>query len=965
MTITQTIGVLVILVICPILGMIPLIDWLTYALSGKELSKLGTGNISVSAAFYHGGKVAGILAVLSEAGKGIVAVEIARIYFPLGSTWEIIALIALVMGRYWGGKGAGATNVTWGIVFHNPPGALLIALIGGVSFTIWREKKVGRISILILMVVVLSAQKISDPNYIFMTCILAGLMIWIYDHMADDLDLNPEQVNSESSKMFNFFRGDKSVLSLNDNLSAQQVGNKAANLSLLKRWGYNVPDGWVIKVGDDLTKLVSFLNPSTRNLLVVRSSAFEEDTVNASAAGIYESFLHISNPQELEQAVFDCFSSYDSSIALDYRQQKQQKEQGIAVIIQKQVNAIYSGVAFSRDPINQLDDCVCIEAVSGLCRQVVSGEVTPEQYRVIFPDLTLEGEGNTPSSVILQVANIAREIEQVCQGVPQDIEWSYDGETLWLLQTRPITNLQPLWTRKIAAEVIPGVIRPLTWSVNKPLTCGVWGEIFTIVLGKKSQGLDFTQTATLHYHRAYFNATLLGNIFLLMGLPPESLEFLTRGSKFTKPPLKSTLINLPGLWRLLQKEFNLYSDFTADNDRYFTPILDDLKDNQEKLDSCNNQQLFAEINQILECLKKVTFYNILAPLSFSLRQAIFQVEPANLDYQNSPEVASVNELEKIAIDALHLLSSQELANIEPHNYAALFTYLAESTEGQSVLTRLEKWLDDYGYLSAVGTDISVPRWREEKKNMKIMFTNFLRKNKKEIDKNNYHNYSCKEKIFYFIVQKRLYLKGEVNRVYSQLLAHLRYHFLTLEKNFITTHSIESEGDIFFLRFREIDQYIKGEKSSLELQQMITTRKLQWQESNSIEQIPYLIYGNAPQIDFNLSCTTVTSKDMISGIPASVGIVEGKIKVVTNLTQAVNINSDNIIVVPYTDSGWSTILAQAGGLIAEVGGKLSHGAIIAREYKIPAVMDVHNATKIFEDGQLVRLNGAKGTVEILS
>ena len=144
MDMTQAFGVFIILVFCPILGMIPLIDWLTYASTGKQLHKLGTGNISVSAAFYHGGKVAGILGVLSEAAKGIIAVLLTRIYFPLGSGWEILALIALVMGRYWATKGAGTTNVTWGIFVHNPVAALLTAIIGGISFTLWREKQAGR-----------------------------------------------------------------------------------------------------------------------------------------------------------------------------------------------------------------------------------------------------------------------------------------------------------------------------------------------------------------------------------------------------------------------------------------------------------------------------------------------------------------------------------------------------------------------------------------------------------------------------------------------------------------------------------------------------------------------------------------------------------------------------------------------------------------------------------------------------
>ena len=136
-----------------------------------------------------------------------------------------------------------------------------------------------------------------------------------------------------------------------------------------------------------------------------------------------------------------------------------------------------------------------------------------------------------------------------------------------------ITTLLPIWTRKIAAEVIPGVIHPLTWSINLPLTCGMWGEIFTIVLGEKTSDLDFNQMATLHYSRAYFNASFLGEIFLEMGLPPESLEFLTRGAKMSKPPLASTWENLPGLTKLLQREISLEKEFKQDYRQKFIPGL--------------------------------------------------------------------------------------------------------------------------------------------------------------------------------------------------------------------------------------------------------------------------------------------------------------------------------------------------------------------------------------------------------
>ncbi|MBE9020357.1 glycerol-3-phosphate acyltransferase, partial [Chroococcidiopsidales cyanobacterium LEGE 13417] len=96
----QVWGVLAIFILCPCLGGLPLIAWITRTLTGRRLERMGTGNISVSAAFYHGGKLAGILAVLSEALKGIAAVLLARAFFPTQPAWELIALIALVMGRY-------------------------------------------------------------------------------------------------------------------------------------------------------------------------------------------------------------------------------------------------------------------------------------------------------------------------------------------------------------------------------------------------------------------------------------------------------------------------------------------------------------------------------------------------------------------------------------------------------------------------------------------------------------------------------------------------------------------------------------------------------------------------------------------------------------------------------------------------------------------------------------------------
>ena len=580
MTLNHVWGALLIFILCPLLGGLPLIDWIVRSLTKQKLSTLGTGNISVSAAFYHGGQLAGILAVLSEASKGIFSVLLARAFFASGSPWEIVALIALVMGRYWFAKGAGTTNVFWGMMTHDWQATILTTLIGGISFTIFRERTSGRLVVLVLLGVILSLRHFSIPGYLPIIWALIALMAGIFQKIPDDLDLSEQSSNRESRRLFRFFRGENHLLSLEQSLKSTKVGGKAANLSQLKRWGYCVPAGWVLPPGDDVAAILGQFDPTPEQPLIVRSSAIGEDSSTISAAGQYTSVLNVISREGLREAILTCQTSYNRPAAVQYRQDRQQQDIAIAVLIQRQIKGLISGVAFSRDPVNPSSQAVVIEALPGEATQVVSGQITPQRFSVIPETDTIQSpitETTIPDFLIHQVAQIARELENRFQGIPQDIEWTYDGEDLWLLQSRPITNLQPIWTRKIAAEVIPGTIRPLTWSINRPLTCGVWGEIFSLVLGKRAADLDFSETATLHWQHAYFNATLLGDIFLLMGLPKESLEFLTRGSKFTRPPIATTLRNLPGLWRLWQRERRLPQDFARDQHRYFMPLLQCLR----------------------------------------------------------------------------------------------------------------------------------------------------------------------------------------------------------------------------------------------------------------------------------------------------------------------------------------------------------------------------------------------------
>ncbi|MEO1297682.1 MAG: glycerol-3-phosphate acyltransferase [Cyanobacteria bacterium J06636_16] len=665
LTLNHVWGALLIFTLCPLLGALPLTGWIVRLVAGKNLAAIGTGNVGVSAAFYHGGTIAGVLSVLAEAGKGIGAVLLARRYFLDDPVWEVVALIALVMGRYWGAKGAGTTNVTWGFIVHDWLTSGFTFLISFIGFTIFREKRQGRLLVLILLPV-LTALRHADGTRTLAVACLSGLIAWIYQKMPDDLEMSATEARVDSQRMFKFFRGDRALLSLDTPLPVAKAGNKGATLSQLKHWGYPVPRGYVLPAGDDPAMLLAITSPSAEQPVIVRSSAVGEDTPEASAAGQYTSILDVTTQEALALAITRCFNSYNNPNAARYRQDRGLPEDGMAVIVQQQIEGIYSGVAFSRDPITRAGDAVVIEALPGGASQVVSGQQTPESYRVFvqaddlpddvseseswqIPDaltLTVEGTGAVPSRLLEQVAFLARHLEERYQGMPQDIEWSFDGDRLWLLQSRPITTLYPLWTRKIAAEVIPGLIRPLTWSINRPLTCGVWGDIFTLVLGKRTRGLDFEATATLHHSRAYFNASLLGDIFLRMGLPPESLEFLTRGAKFSKPPLNATFRNIPGLLRLARREWRLGQDFERDRTQQFDPLLQKIQ--YTPTASLPPEAILSRIEEILAALQRATYYSILAPLSLAIRQAIFKVPDAVLDASQNPEVASLNELNQLA-----------------------------------------------------------------------------------------------------------------------------------------------------------------------------------------------------------------------------------------------------------------------------------------------------------------------------
>ncbi len=734
------------------------------------------------------------------------------------------------------------------------------------------------------------------------------------------------------------------LITLAQTLDPARYGNKAANLSQIKRAGLAVPEGWVCAVDQALEPFATQI-PLTQTV-IVRSSAPGEDSLSASAAGQYVTVPDIQDRVALTKALRVVRQAAQNPNAQQYRQNQGQQSQGMALLVQVQIRGVISGVLFTRSPLNGRD--LVIEALAGGAEQIVAGTATPEQFFLNRTDDTRTGTCPLPPEVLEQLIRWAGQIERLFKDVPQDIEWTWDGSQLWILQSRTITTLMPIWTRTIAAEVIPGLIRPLTWSLNQPLTCSVWGEVFGLVL-KDTQGLDFQQTATLHQHRAYFNATLLGEIFGRMGLPEEGLEFLIRGKKMSRPPLAQVLPNVPGLWRLIQRERGLVQAWEQEDQAVFEPLLAQL--HQLDRGTLIGAELLIWVERITAALRAATFFNILAPIGLAVRQAIFK--PTVIDYSQSPEVAAINGLKALAQAVVLPQEAQALAP------ADLWPWLIRNQP--QVITKIDQLIQKFGYLSESNTDISAVTWQESPQTVYTLFCTLVRV--PDQDKPEAKLAPSQDQLQQWrtkAVQSRVDLKAKIARVYGQLIAHWRWTFLAIGDSLVAQGVLSNRTEIFYLTYDEIQQIITNGDTTQPWSALIQHRQRDLERYRE-QRVPAIVYGTC--LGVNEPVVPSTSGEQLKGIPASPGIVEGEVLIVTNLSQSVP-QSGQILVVPYTDAAWVVVLVDAKGIISEVGGQLSHGAIIAREYRIPAVMNIDQAMTRLQNGQRVRLDGARGTVEIL-
>ena len=319
-----------------------------------------------------------------------------------------------------------------------------------------------------------------------------------------------------------------------------QIGGKARSLHYLKAQGFTIPDTYVCgfeayelyragssevlgQVAEELGALMG------ERSYAVRSSANVEDGVEHSFAGQFKSCLNVRGLKSLVEAIEAVWQSTSSNRVRAYAEKTGARVSDLrmAVIIQEMIEPQLSGVVFSKNPSTGLDE-VIVETVQGLGTKLVSRGTTPDTWVYKWGRWTeepAEREGALP--IIEEVVRGAKKAEHRCGGAV-NLEWAYDGERLYWLQLRKLTTIGGvnIYSNRIAKEMLPGMIKPLVWTINVPTVNSSWKRLFVELIGDAARGINIDELAHAFYYRAYFNMGVIGDLFALLGMPRESIELL-------------------------------------------------------------------------------------------------------------------------------------------------------------------------------------------------------------------------------------------------------------------------------------------------------------------------------------------------------------------------------------------------------------------------------------------------------
>jgi phosphoenolpyruvate synthase/pyruvate phosphate dikinase len=762
-------------------------------------------------------------------------------------------------------------------------------------------------------------------------------------------------------------------------------------------------------VGRALHAALARLSQAPDEAFAVRSSSTFEDLAQAAFAGQHDTYLNIRGADRIGERVRDCFVSLWGDRAVSYRHHQgfSQRDARMAVVVQRQIECEMAGVGFSVNPISGRFDRMLLNANYGLGESVVSGDCEVDQFeldketlevtersighkeRMVMPwkgeaqpspETGHSGdgveEGKVPSDVAdvpclsnEQVAAVGKLLKQVeaHYGWPQDIEWGLMDETLYLLQSRPVTTVEARWTRDESAERFPMAITPLCWDfisvafrrslahslrlMGLPPFRGDWFEVFdNYVYGNQSlvqlvgsyRPLRARSIAELVAEVPQLRLRYAWVLDLPVAWARDLDRYLVRLGRLTAVELEGA--SLPDIWRHANAALAVASD-------YFLPNI-----------AISMTQSF--LHRMLHGL---------VGMAAGPQRALCIVDGLLAGCET--KTAQVNR-------EIHAL-----ANLARQTPAIERRLLQEDSRGlwdrQGLSSFLEfqqcfeRFLEDHGHRE-IDIDYYCPTWSGQPwvvlDSIVLLLRGAAGTDPAETARAQRQHYFTTEHQFLSAVPEplRFFFRELIRLTRTYTMLDDLEHYQTTRINPVARRAaialggrlqqagiLDAPEDVFFFHKEDLETLVAGfpEVDCDMYRQKVYDAKRAYQESLQ-QSAPWTPGQPAAPVE------TGSGAVVLRGLPGSPGRVTGPCFHVHSPADFASFPKGAILVARTTNPAWTSLFYTASGVITESGGPLSHGAVTAREMNLPAVMSVRGAMSALQSGQTVTVDGTQGVVHVV-
>jgi len=792
------------------------------------------------------------------------------------------------------------------------------------------------------------------------------------------------------------------ILKLNE-IDGHPVGGKAKGLKILSELGYNVPDAVVLLHPEPselkdavIMQHLSNLGPGPK---AVRSSAVSEDGHSASFAGQFESYLNLHSYEDIKSAIVKCVDAAGADRVRSYSGSLlSEADLRISVVLQNMVDARVAGVVFSVNPVNNRRDKILVDAVAGHGEDLVSGKKDAHHYEVFRSGSNIKSETGKnghllDESLLRQILEGAKKAEYHFN-TPVDMEWAVDqrGILNWL-QVRPVTALSgvhfneldtvkgesnEIWTLGNIGEMMPGAATPLTWSVSAEAI-----DYGMVLLAERGGAFKMRDRLGPRYIQMFYNRLFI-NMSHMMDYPKriwlnkaEDVQYALSGKVFpglTAIPEVSFPFRFFNFIRQMRNTMQaaahlqdlriLESQFRIDTSLPPGDLLRKLEEGRLKLGIGFGHHLMTSA-------QSGTMYSAFMRIMTGDKR-----KPAAADHHiatmlllDIPEIESADAVKTLERFAKTIRSYKEFCDVFVSSTAADALHLLQTNAPEEISEQFRIFLERHGHRCVRESELREKTWADKPvKLIQILQTSVktgevrhkTHDSKKEITAALSKLRPVTRIILRSMIPtaRKAVARRELTKALSiKMVDTIRKAYEAVAVNFTSQGLFDDTDQVYFLTHEE-------------LVKLLNDRDPVWKaKANKRREL----LPEADKLVFDEVCFGIPEpveeeqmvelkEGQLAGIPVSSGSVEGFVRIIHSVEDAEQLKEGEIMVASFTDIGWTPYFSIISGLITEIGSPLSHGAVVAREYGIPAVVGAKGAKKFLITGDRVRLDGEKGLIE---